>query len=99
MLYDPKWEKKTKADPVSIHGLIEWMEQQEPSTKYNWDCVEGGCLIGLYYSHLDKSGIPHSPYYAQMFRKNPGSYGPVCATEPRTIGAALSRARALLTEQ
>ena len=37
MLYDPKWEVKTK-EP-SVEGLIAWLETKNPKQKYDYyDC-------------------------------------------------------------
>jgi len=91
MLYDPKWEAKTKADPRSIHGLIAWLEQQDPKKKYNWGTCDGSCLIHQYMSTV---GIPHEDdAYFTIQGGTKQSPSNLALRAPWTFGAALDRAR------
>lgn len=102
MLYDPKWEVKTKADPFALESLISWLEAQDPAERYDY-CQSHRCLIGQY---LKQAGI--TPYELDGFDINPvfdnafdahfiaigkDAYGPVAQAREWTFGAALARAR------
>lgn len=93
MLYDPKWEVETKADPFSLESLIAWLETQDPNTEYEWTDCSGGCLIGRYFTA--KGIVEHVPY--QMVFQSLSDYGEVCSSlsGPTTFGAALERARVI----
>lgn len=96
MLYDPKWEKQTKADPYSLGSLIAWLEKQPAGKRYDFHDCNGGCLIGMYYianGVHNKSRDDYRPYTA-VFGGSHDLYGQVAATLPYTFGAALERARA-----
>lgn len=99
MLYDKRWDKQLeiRPDPLSLAGLIAWLETQPADKKYNWSDCEGGCLIDQYgtavgHLHIGASGIK----LHKIFGKGDG-YGKVCSnlSEPTTFGAALERARKL----
>lgn len=95
MLYDPKWEQQTKADPLSLGSLIAWLETKDPDEGYSfWNC-EGGCLIGQY---LTAMGHPfRGETYADLSYVMHKNFGDTVAIEhPRTFGGALARARGLL---
>lgn len=89
MLYDPKWEQKTGTKP-SLQGFIAWLEQQPPDEAYEyWTCHE--CAIGQYlqsigttYTDQCRTGVIRllCDWNNQITRKY-----------PRTLGAALDRAR------
>lgn len=53
MLYDPKWQKpEVKADPLSLTGLIAWLEKQPPEGKYcysKWN----DCLLSQWVKTFD----------------------------------------------
>jgi hypothetical protein len=92
---------ETKPDVFSLEGLIAWLEKQSPETRYNYDCVDGSCLLGLY---LAAHGFGMD-YYCEISCvgtavANIGGGvawgGPVA---PKTLGAALDRARKLLAER
>ncbi len=93
MLYDPKWEK-TKPDPHSMQSLIAWLELQPPHTSYNWECTDGGCLIGLY---SDAVGCNFFACHSAFFNRDDDLS--VAAQKPHTFGAALERARAIVTSR
>ena len=101
MLYDPKWEVGTKADPLTLESLIAWLEKQPASRAYNYDDCNGKCLYGLYMAthgfNWEKSGACGA-HCAPVERRQFCSlvYGTVAAAVPWTFGAALERARAAL---
>lgn len=93
MLYDPKWEVQAKPDALSLESLIAWLETMPADMTYDWHSCEGECLIGLY---LRAAGFePHCASRYLRFQNMEIRYF-VAATEPRTFGAALSRARKAL---
>lgn len=54
MLYDPKWE--VKADPLTLDGLIAWLEKQPADAGYDF-CEIGKCLLAQWVLSID----PQSP--------------------------------------
>lgn len=48
MLYDPKWDQQTKADPFKIETLIAWLEKQPAETEYCY-FSNGKCLLAQYF--------------------------------------------------
>ena len=96
MLYDKRWDAKVEAKPLSLDGLIAWLERQPAGDSYNWHDCNGGCLIAQYgfavgIDRLDADckGID------AIFGGNGGSYSEICGSAPFTFGAALKRALAL----
>lgn len=93
MLYDPKWDKETKADPFSLESLIAWLEKQPAETTYNY-CDATACLIAKY---LQAMGVKNYVMDTPLFQHR--VFGEVANGGERidTYGAALARARKLLT--
>lgn len=110
MLFDPKWEAGTKADPLSLAGLIAWLEKQPADRSYNYDCT-GSCLIAQY---LTAQGFaiysvgPFDFYFGEapnlQMHPLPADFNSIAlasrnmfggASLAMTFGAALDRARAL----
>lgn len=65
MLYDPKWEKKTKADPLQLGTLVSWLERQPADEAYDYGCI-GHCLLAQYFSehgfkniNVNSTGFSH----------------------------------------
>lgn len=87
MLYDPRWEQKTKADPFALGSLIAWLEVQPADTNYKWECFSGGCLIGLYSRAI---GCNFHYCHTAFFKRRELS---LARDAPHTFGAALKRAR------
>lgn len=48
MLYAPKWDQKTKADPMKLETLIAWLEQHHPETRYVYGDIDN-CLLAQYF--------------------------------------------------
>ena len=103
MLYDPKWEKTTETKPevFSLAGLIAWLEQQPPEAEYDWPDIDG-CLLCNYLRAVTGVKRPAAQQWAtsksigfDTLGKNWG-YWQICKVQPRTYGAALARARAVL---
>lgn len=96
MLYDPKWEVKTKTDPLTLQALISWLEQQPKDQNYDYGC-NGHCMLAQYFQHC---GIANS-VGGQSFQPNGGgprvslpvSFRHIAIDSPRTFGGALTRAR------
>jgi hypothetical protein len=105
MLYDPKWE--VKADPFSLPHFIAWLERQPPERMYDFHNCTGGCLIGQYIASFPDgqyiASFPRVGYVVACLRlfgtDSLGKPNQDIAYEyPRTFGAALERARNLLSE-
>lgn len=106
MLYDPKWEQETKADPFSLESLIAWLETKPPQEKYDF-CEWNNCLLAQWLQSIDPSakveqGGPHGYYYRALGRSIDLYRFQKIATSDRywvaknmTFGAALKRARKL----
>lgn len=94
MLYDPKWEVKTKADPFSLEGLIAWLETKNPDEQYDYWDRSGGCLLGQYVKSLGLKWEYHSDLSRGLHDKfaNVVLYRIVA---PWTFGGALKHARAV----
>lgn len=100
MLYDPKWEQKTKADPHSLDNLITWLERQPADTTFDHLDIHG-CLLARYFS--DHYGCPvlvGGIAYGREFQNEdiplPKTFADVAfGTAPYTYAAALERARAV----
>lgn len=89
MFVEIKRQGKTLAP--SLSGFISWLEQQDPAAKY-WYWLSGVCPIGQYMESL---GLRYRDLYFHLtFRWDAFITGP----KPRTYGAALIRARALLNQ-
>ena len=80
---------------LSLDGLIEWLEGQEPETVYDYldtDRDGPGCLLMRWHRACGRH--PHAesfPLYEGIFN----DLHAVAMGKPHTYGAALSRARAL----
>lgn len=113
MLYDPKWEQQTKAEPFSLDSLIAWLEKQPENDSYPF-CEWNNCLLAQWLREADSSarcvGGERGPngYYMDGFSYRANGrivdlrhlmY--VAAGDDyerdNTYGAALERARALRT--
>lgn len=88
MLYDPKWEQKTKADPFELGTLIAWLETKAPSGEYEFMNCDGLCLMGQY---MTACGVVWSDANYLRFAKH---FTRIAVGNPRTFGGALKRARA-----
>jgi hypothetical protein len=93
MLYDPKWE--AKSEPLSLEGLISWLEKQPADQRYNFFDCEGECLFGQYMraigytwdqSQNQPAGTPIEVFETLV-------YDSCACQQPMTFGAALDRAR------
>jgi len=99
MLYDPKWEKP-KADVFSLEGLIAWLEKQPADEVYDWYDIDG-CVLCQYLQGAGGYAEPAAyPGLTLSTIKNWGQQGyfEICGTAPFTFGAALVRARSILSK-
>lgn len=97
MLYDKRWDKQIKADPLTIESLIAWLEKRDPKATYRYEDCEGGCLYGQYMAAM---GFPWLEACGKSNNTAIGAfesqvYYDVASEKPRTFGAALERARKL----
>ena len=88
MLYDPKWEQKTKADPLSLGSALAWLKQQDPNTTYSF--WSGDCALCRYLKANNMALNNYSLLGTCSTRIA------IFNTKPRNYGAALERARAVL---
>ena len=97
MLYDPKWEVKTKADPFSLVAFIAWLETRDPAESYDY-CDPRNCLLCRYFSAHGfehprvalnyVSGTEFPDQFRLLSHGGGSQYG-------WNVGAALKRARAI----
>ena len=98
MLYDPKWEQQTKADPFTLHSLIAWLEKQPANEAYCY--LSGHCLFDQYFEGIGMPVDGVGGTYIR-FKSNPRLKVPLGILQnipmytPHTFGAALERARAV----
>lgn len=50
MLYDPKWEVKTKEPTLS--GFVAWLETQDPQESFDYWTCDGRCAVDLYLATI-----------------------------------------------
>lgn len=93
MLYDPKWETKTK-EP-SLADFIAWLETQPPEKTYKWLDAKEPCLCDQYFAFKGVQWKAHD----EIEERDGVRINSIALHQPHTFGAALSRCRALLTEQ
>lgn len=70
MLYDPKWEKTTKAKPFSKKHVMAWLKSKPSDESYCYT-DNGRCLIAQYLSYLGHTGIyvgSGGNYYTRQIR-------------------------------
>ena len=97
MLYDPKWEQQTKADPYSFASLVSWLETMPPSQSYHAG-RPSHCLLGQFVAAMgerDESLIIERSYdlgTTEPFKRV--ALGKRMERYEWTFGAALDRARA-----
>lgn len=96
MLYDPKWEQQTEVNPHSVAGIIAWLETQPADKEYAWYDTRA-CLACRYLEALGYKAPWGSFKYTGAFG-NSDNYFEIAGQKPWTYGAALGRARKLLTE-
>lgn len=88
MLYNPKWEVKHK--PASIEGLVAWLEEQDPTQRYDYydhNC----CLAAQYNKSIGRRYIPPNPWHRIDWEIEG-----IARMGKHTFGAALKRARECL---
>jgi len=100
MLYDPKWDADTKADPFSLASLIAWLEKQPPGKTYCYTS-NGKCMIARYLINLGHKDVHVGG--SGKWRSDRGrdsweiaakiAIGSWPDVEQWTFGAALERAR------
>ena len=101
MLYDPKWEQQTKADPLSLEGLIAWLEKQPAWAAYD-GCDVGSCMLFQWLQSVDPTVSIHSDpdeaWTYQVHGRLHDFFGfmDIALAGDNTFGAALERARAAL---
>jgi hypothetical protein len=74
MLYDPKWEHQTRADPFSLASLIAWLDKQPLQDSYEYEC-HGQCLLARYFSAAGFKNVHMFSDYFSHGEKLPGSMG------------------------
>lgn len=105
MLYDPKWERKTKAPAFSTEGLIAWLETMPADGTYCFTNLDN-CLLTQYFKSRNRlvswTGTSRVVYGFPPFvwtRRLPEGFYDIAIAGQHTFGAALKRARAALTQE
>lgn len=105
MLYDPKWDQQTKADPFTLISLIAWLEKQPSDETYCYTSI-GHCLIAQYLNaHGIRTDNVNPSYYFDERNGShplPAAFNEIangCSTGGDTFGAALTRARSMPSPQ
>lgn len=94
MLFNPDWKKEAK-EP-SLDGFIEWLETQNPKTKYNF-CDLTSCAVARYMKTI---GLPVGKgLYSQAVDKILGRRTmvreKVLLEHDQTLGSVLKEAKKL----
>jgi len=106
MLYDQRWDAKTKADPFSLESLIAWLEKQPADGVYCY-ADTGHCLISQHFKAagfgpriaVGVGSFCTAPLRSERWSRDnnyPSAFDDIAVARPRTFGAALTRARAVL---
>src|SRR5258707_333877 len=97
MLYDPKWEQKTELEPISLAALVAWLETQPADVVYPW-LNTNDCLACRYLRAIRGPQGEKTARYRDVFG-GCDNYHAIAAATPWTYGAALKRARSMMTAQ
>lgn len=95
MLYDPKWEVQTKADPFQLGTLIAWLEKQPANETYCY-MSHGQCLLAQYFRAMGFDVGRIGGFSVILDGEKiflPQDFSNIPLFEPRTFGGALARAR------
>jgi len=102
MLYDPKREVETKRqdDLLTLRSLIAWLEKKNPAGEYDYiDPFD--CLLCRYFKDAGFKEVHVGPWawsaVGVIERRLPPYFNEVANGTYDTYGAALHRARALLS--
>lgn len=98
MLYDKRWD--AKIEPLTLAGLIAWLQMQPPSASYDWGNCGGFCLIDLYgkatrVGRISSNRSALEAIFGPRRISDDWGYHSICGPRPWTFGAALARARRL----
>jgi hypothetical protein len=96
MLWNPKWKPPVVADPFALETLIAWLEKQPADSAYDFYCIRT-CAAAQYAKECgftDEFRPTLSAFFGGFDR-----YHVIVGKTPHTFGAALSRARSLLTQK
>ena len=93
MLYDPKWEQQTRADPFSLESLITWLERQGPRQTYRFD-QPAVCLVGQWIRAMGLVAEKDVGRISANLVTARSVFAPIVFRRPQTFAAALRRARA-----
>ena len=102
MLFNPKWNKKSKVktDPMKLESLIAWLETMPPEQAYNYLDVNN-CLMCQYFSAKGYRNVfvvpSHFAYYkSRGIEEYPSIFDAIARDGAHYMGAALGRARKAL---
>jgi hypothetical protein len=88
MLYDPRWEVKTKKP--SLAGFIAWLETKNPRARYNFMDCYGLCPVDQYFTSI---GIGVDTWHDPSFPREQWEELNDLASYHRTFGALLRECR------
>lgn len=92
----------TTSEPFTLEHFAEWLATHNPEGPYDWSCVRGGCLIGIYGLAMGLHDACKGKFrYEGSFQELHAKVfleGWLCVASPvpHTFGAALDRALKLL---
>lgn len=95
MLYDKRWDAKTKPPVISALGLLQWLETKPPAVHYDFHNCDGECLLAQY---LTENGVDWSSKYVPLADAKAGKshLGRIACEVPWTFGDALQRLKSAL---
>lgn len=108
MLYDKRWDAKTKADPLSLESLIAWLEKQPATKRYHY-ADSSGCALHQYFTAQGFKAVSVGPrffsyrrgtFFGRLFglcdrQELPPEFNSAVNCMSQTFGTALDRARKL----
>jgi hypothetical protein len=109
MLYDPRWNdtsSQNKPTTFSLAGLINWLEQQDPDTRYSYGDIHN-CLLSTYFrakgyrsAFCGPSDVSFSLFFLPpLFSKRIPEEMNEVAVSCQTYRQALLKAKSYIAEQ
>jgi hypothetical protein len=100
MLFDPRWKKEVKVDPLSLPAVIAWLEKKPAQEKYRYG-QPSTCLAAQYNRSI---GRKYETVWVPFWPNRRASFDHCLEwiavnADKRTFGDALRVARELLAER
>ncbi len=98
MLWDPKKDIKTEVEPLSLEGLVQWLETQDQKTEYkytqSYDCLWARYMKAIGNEKIEFFMGQFPPKVWEVVRTTDES-----GVSRWTYGAALKRGKEALARQ